>query len=282
MVVTETLRRPTDVDLPPNGRKFHAPTGERLLHAALTFSSDNGDGREQDSTILKDYFARVINGVSDSQLLLVWQQFDESLTVLAGSPEAQNGSVSKLGKAAWQAFEPGIVRVAKKINGPQESREAAKSAFAVLYEHYQRKLTLYFKSRGLSGEHAEDMAANVFVKVIEKIEKYEDRGIPFSHWLFSIANNLFIDHKRSAENQRTIIGGEIYLIAQNNLLREEPGFEEAETLEALGKLPKPQQRLIRMRLQGLALGEMGMTLNAAKKLSQKANRNLIEILSGNK
>lgn len=43
---------------------------------------------------------------------------------------------------------------------------------------------------------AEDLAAEVFVRMVEHIRTFEPRGRPILAWLFTIARNLITDHYR--------------------------------------------------------------------------------------
>ena len=43
---------------------------------------------------------------------------------------------------------------------------------------------------------AEDIASQVFVKVVQSLPSYKLLGVPFSAWLFRIARNQVIDHVR--------------------------------------------------------------------------------------
>jgi RNA polymerase sigma-70 factor (ECF subfamily) len=52
-----------------------------------------------------------------------------------------------------------------------------------------------------SAHDAEDVTATVFLKAWEAIGSYDDRGAPFSSWLFRIARNTIIDEHRRSERR---------------------------------------------------------------------------------
>lgn len=92
------------------------------------------------------------------------------------------------------ANEQGLVEAAKK--DPKD--------FAVLYEAYYEQIFRYIYQRLDSKEPAFDATQQVFLKAMNNLHKYENRGVPFASWLYRIAfsevNNLF----RLEKAQRTV------------------------------------------------------------------------------
>src|SRR5207244_6458440 len=72
------------------------------------------------------------------------------------------------------------------------------AAFGDLYEQYS-PLVFRFLRRRIDGsdEVVEDLAEDVFVKVYEKLDRYVERGLPFTAWLYRIAHNHLVDYLRS-------------------------------------------------------------------------------------
>ena len=71
-------------------------------------------------------------------------------------------------------------------------RKAAQKFFDYFFDRLYR----YFYFRTGSCEEAEDLTSQVFLKVFEAIRNYQERGIPFSAWVFRIAHNLLVDYYR--------------------------------------------------------------------------------------
>ena len=75
-----------------------------------------------------------------------------------------------------------------------------REAFGELYERYA--LRVFRHAQFLTGDPvlAEDVTAQVFLKALEAIPRYESRGVPFVAWLLRITCNLVINHRKSAKN----------------------------------------------------------------------------------
>lgn len=75
-----------------------------------------------------------------------------------------------------------------------------RQAFGELYERYA--LRVFRHAQFLTGDPvlAEDVTAQVFLKALEAIPRYESRGVPFVAWLLRITCNIVINHRKSAKN----------------------------------------------------------------------------------
>jgi RNA polymerase sigma-70 factor, ECF subfamily len=70
-------------------------------------------------------------------------------------------------------------------------------AFGRLFDHFHEPVHRYIAARVRRPSDAEDLAQTVFVKALEALPRYEQRGIPFGGWLFRLARNVVIDHIRT-------------------------------------------------------------------------------------
>src|SRR5229473_8663357 len=70
-------------------------------------------------------------------------------------------------------------------------------AFEELFHRYSPRVFGYLYQR-LNGnvEEAEDLTADVFTRVYEKIDGFQPQGAPLSAWVFRIAHNRLIDSVR--------------------------------------------------------------------------------------
>jgi len=74
-------------------------------------------------------------------------------------------------------------------------------AYAQLYYLHVDGVFRYVRTYTESDEDAADLTQQVFLRMLEALPKYRDRGLPFRAWLFRIARNAAIDtyrvHRRS-------------------------------------------------------------------------------------
>ena len=78
------------------------------------------------------------------------------------------------------------------------------SAFGKLYELYRDPVYRYCLARSGATHDAEDLVADVFLRAMEALERYEDRGLPFVAFLFRIARNAAIDRSRRTRPDMSI------------------------------------------------------------------------------
>ena len=77
-------------------------------------------------------------------------------------------------------------------------------AFGSIFDVYYGPVYRYVASRVGRPSDAEDLAQLVFVKALESLPRYEQRGVPFGGWLFSLARNVVIDHVRTRREHVTL------------------------------------------------------------------------------
>src|SRR5512138_3981865 len=77
-------------------------------------------------------------------------------------------------------------------------------AFGVLYDQYAEVIFRYVYSHLDSRLDAEDLTEEIFVRAWRALPKYDERGLPFSAFLFRIARNSLIDYYRQRKNVQSI------------------------------------------------------------------------------
>ena len=94
----------------------------------------------------------------------------------------------------------------------QRARCGDSEAVAAIYAQYQQAVFTYVYYRVSDQECAEDLTAEVFVRMMTKLPDYIEHGQPILAWLYTIAHNLVIDHYRHS-NERQDMPLEDSLIA---------------------------------------------------------------------
>jgi len=118
--------------------------------------------------------------------------------------------------------------------------ERAKSdtaAFGELYDQYYPQILGYVLKRTASIESAHDITSEVFFKALNNLHKFHWRGIPFSAWLYRIANNEIANHFR--RNGHRKLG---FDVISNSIAYSEPS-SESEMLAAQAELKKHEDFL---------------------------------------
>jgi RNA polymerase sigma-70 factor (ECF subfamily) len=174
------------------------------------------------------------------------------------------------------------------INETKLVRKASrgnKQALGKLYEHYADDIYRYMLYRTSNQQVAEDLTSEVFASVITSIENYEDRGLPFGAWLFSIAHARLVDHWRKTKpRDRKIVAFskdvEEFLIGSSP----EDRFKYQALLDSLNYLTEAEREVILLRFAvGLSNQEIAAIVprssNAVKSMIYRALKKLRKVLS---
>jgi RNA polymerase sigma-70 factor, ECF subfamily len=81
---------------------------------------------------------------------------------------------------------------------PNIGRQCKEERLAALFDSCYPRVVRYAYSRTSNHAEAEDIASDVFVRALESIDAYQERGLPMEAWLFRIAHNLVVDRLRRA------------------------------------------------------------------------------------
>lgn len=75
---------------------------------------------------------------------------------------------------------------------------------AGMYEEYFTRIARYAYIHIGNRHEAEDLAEDTFMRALESLKTYRERGVPVQAWLFKIAHNLVVDHLRKKTRRRTL------------------------------------------------------------------------------
>lgn len=125
-------------------------------------------------------------------------------------------------------------------------------AFGQLYERYVKKIYNYLYYRTGDVHEAEDLTARVFYRALTHLNRYTDRGLPFSAWLYRIAHNLAANWHRD-HGRRVILPLHAIAPGDWDTLHAEAPDLMVETQEARERLRRAIQSLPNERQQVLLL-----------------------------
>ena len=166
------------------------------------------------------------------------------------------------------------------------AQQGDQTAFASLYEQYS-PLVYRFLRRRLDGadEIVEDLTEDVFVKVYEKLDRYVERGLPFTAWLYRIAHNHLVDYLRSLPRMCASSLDDVGDVPERSASAAFSRVVDRQSLEpSLARLTPEQRQAIELRfMAGMSVAEtaasMGRSDEAVKKLQARALANLRRYLA---
>lgn len=139
------------------------------------------------------------------------------------------------------------------------------AAFQPLYERYVDQIYRYIYRRVGTHDEAEDLTAQTFQQALAALPNYEWRGVPFGSWLYRIAGNLVIRHRR-------VRGREIAMNHVERIVDERGSFDDPleailrqtsrdQLYTAMRELSSDQQRALVLKyVHGLKNCEVGVAL----------------------
>lgn len=141
-------------------------------------------------------------------------------------------------------------------------------AFGALYERYVDQIYQYIYYRTGNHQDAQDLTSRTFVRALQNIHRYKQRGVPFSAWLYRIAHNLVANWHRDRTNRR-LVGLDEAMAARGADTAPAGSAEKTERqqalLEAIRSLsPDRQQLLILKFAEGMSNAQIGKTMGKSE------------------
>jgi len=168
--------------------------------------------------------------------------------------------------------------VMENTQPPEPSNEAQRSesdevaaamkgdteAFSALYERYVTRIYNYIYYRTGNRYEAEDLTSRVFHRALRHIDRYDNRGIPFSAWLYRIAHNLVANWHRD-NSRRKEVPLEDYTQQPHRAQAPEASVVDNQELEELlaviRRLPAVRQQLLILKfVEGLSNAEVAVIM----------------------
>ncbi len=171
----------------------------------------------------------------------------------------------------------------------ERAQRGDSQAFGQLYDQFVSRLYSYFYHQ-VQGQSvvAEDLTEEVFVKVIEKLNQYQDRGLPFAAWVFRIARNHLIDYRRCQPKAAIALIDECDQVPEERAERRlELVLTRSELANAMSCLTEVQRQVLGLRFgQGMSVLEVsqviGRSEDAVKKLQARGLQALKRVLDSSR
>lgn len=158
------------------------------------------------------------------------------------------------------------------------------AAIQQVYRMHADAIYRYALYQGGDPALAEDVAGEVFVRMMESIGTYEYRGLPISAWLYRIARNLVIDQQRRRNRLRPLDQTDEAAFASPDPVDEaERRLSWAEVSGMLHELTDEQRQVIVLKfIENLDNAEIaaiiGKNEGSVKALQHRALRSLKRLL----
>ena len=119
--------------------------------------------------------------------------------------------------------------------------------FSNLYNKYFDKIFTYIHKNIRDNDISGDLTQRVFMKGIAEIHKYEDRGFPYSSWVFKVASNEMKKYWRKTNKIHTIEITDNDTINFISELNEEDNTNTRDKLiKAINKLSKEDENAMNL------------------------------------
>jgi RNA polymerase sigma-70 factor, ECF subfamily len=160
--------------------------------------------------------------------------------------------------ARMDAAEPGEYGVREAVT---RAKSGDPAAVRHLYVRYAAEVEAYVRSIVRDSHEAEDIAHNVFAKLVSSLARYEERSVPFAAWIMRVARNAALD---SIRQRRAVPYEDVRTVDTRHVEGIFSAVSES-LRQALSELPEEQRRVLLMRhMLGMTPGEIAEQLGKSE------------------
>jgi RNA polymerase sigma-70 factor (ECF subfamily) len=166
------------------------------------------------------------------------------------------------------AHNPPDSELIKRAKGGDES------AIVAIYERYASSIYRYIFFRVGEQQVAEDIQGEVFLRMIEGIHRYEERGWPISAWLYRIAHDRTIDTLRRYRTRQQVPLEQCSGVCDGPETSVDRRLQHEEIVRIMANLTDQQRQVIHLRfIADLSIQEvasrLGRTEGSVKALQHR-------------
>jgi RNA polymerase sigma-70 factor (ECF subfamily) len=166
----------------------------------------------------------------------------------------------------------------------RRAQAADPAALSTIYERYAPGIFRYVYYRVGDVELAHDIQSDVFLRMLEGIGRYEDRGWSIGSWLYRIAHARTVDSLRRRDRHPQTSLEEWDATTDGPDTSIDATQRGAALHRAMGQLCEAQRRVLLLRhVYGLSLeetaGQMGRTVGSVKALQHRAHERVMRLMA---
>ncbi len=161
--------------------------------------------------------------------------------------------------------------------------QATPRAFAPLYLRYRDPIMNYCFYRLGDREESEDATSVIFIKALDHLPRFVERGDSFRTWLFRIAHNEIADrHRRRARHADLSLDNEQDLRDPVSLLEDAAIVMDnrMRVRQTLGLLPPRERAVLELRTAELDTREIAEVLQISEQSVRTAQSRAVSRLRG--
>jgi RNA polymerase sigma-70 factor (ECF subfamily) len=169
----------------------------------------------------------------------------------------------------------------------QRAKKGDPAAFAEIYERCHPAIYRYIFFQVGDAATAEDLAGEVFVRLVEKVDRFTYRGRPLLAWLYTIARNLVTDYRRRAKQSLPFqLDEQLAADLIDTEVTVEDRLAQHRLAAAIACLTEEQRQVILLKFveeldNATVAFVLGKSINAIKALQHRALASLRRILEQN-
>lgn len=144
----------------------------------------------------------------------------------------------------------------------EKAKKGDTMALSALYESNFISVYRYAFAKVGNKQDAEDIAGNTFLRMIDNIETFTWKEVPFKAWLIRIAHNLAMDHFRKKAHEKAI-DDQSYIYEFEDQVADEIVLKQ--TLSSLNDLSEKHRSVLMLRfIAGLSCKETAVFMKMSE------------------
>lgn len=157
----------------------------------------------------------------------------------------------------------------------EQARKRDPVALAQIYDTYSAKIYAYIYRHVGDAHRAEDLTSNVFLKMLEALERDKFARDALQSWLYRIAHNVIVDDVRKRQRRpiSTLHDGLALPPESNPDFMVSQQLESEELLQAIDQLTEVQRSVIILRFgEGLTAPQVANILDKTEEAVRALQR----------